>query len=69
MIVTTANKIPCENRNTELLLQEIQQISPTIRFYIPGEELTENQALMIQEAIMMNQNKGEGYIYVPVYNM
>ena len=36
MIVTTANKIPCENRNTELLLQEIRQISPTIRFYVPG---------------------------------
>lgn len=69
MIVTTANKIPCENRNTELLLQEIQQISPTIRFYIPGEESTENQALMIREAIIKNQNKREGYIYVPVYNM
>lgn len=73
MLITKHNCTICENRNTELLLQDIFQRYPNIMFYSIGEEITEKEALVLYLVIQHNENKSmeptEDVIYTPLITL
>lgn len=71
MIVTELGQIICENRNTELLLEETYRMNPLTKFNILGEIITEHEALMLYYAVLSDYkyNHIGNMVYAPVLNM
>ena len=69
MIVSAESKILCENRNAELVLEEIFRISPDIRFVIFDDEFTERSAIMLYNAVANIKSKEyREFLCVPCYD-
>lgn len=66
MMIVNGKNIMCENRDTELLLEEIVRMDPNIRFNILGDEMTEKEALLLYKSVLKNKGDEKNVIYVPV---
>lgn len=71
MTITALEQVMCENRNTELLLEETYRMNPCTKFNILGDIISEKEALMIYYAVLSDYkyNHMGNMIYVPVLNM
>lgn len=70
MIITDLDQVMCENRNTELLMQEIYRIKPNTKFTILGELITEKEALMLYKTIRQCSGQSDDQkemIYIPIF--
>ena len=47
MIISEVDQVMCENRNAELLVQEVYRINPNIKFTILDDMITEHEALVL----------------------
>lgn len=68
MIISEADQVMCENRNAELLVQEVYHINPNIKFTILNDMITEHEALMLYYAVFNNGSAGKNQTLVPVFN-
>ena len=68
MIISEADQVMCENRNAELLVQEVYHINPNIKFIILDDIITEDEALILYNTVFNNNIVGENQTLVPVFN-
>lgn len=72
MVVSKENMILCENRNTELLMDEIFRLEPNAQITVLEDEVTEHEALLIYKAIIKS-NRGHdnktSCVYVPLIHI
>ena len=57
MTVEKSDLIKCENKKTELLINEIYRINPNAKFNIIGDYITEKEALLLYNAVLKNNTK------------
>ena len=51
MIISELDQVMCENRNAELLIQEVYRINPSIKFTILDDMITEHEALVLYNTL------------------
>ena len=51
MIISELDQVMCENRNAELLIQEVYRINPSIKFTILDDMITEYEALVLYNTL------------------
>lgn len=68
MIISEVDQVMCENRNAELLIQEVYRINPNIKFTILDDMITEDEALILYNTVFNNNIVGENQTLVPVFN-
>ena len=51
MIISEVDQVMCENRNAELLIQEVYRINPSIKFTILDDMITEHEALVLYNTL------------------
>ena len=68
MIISEADQVMCENRNAELLVQEVYRINPNIKFTILDDIITEDEALILYNTVFNNNIVGKNQTLVPVLN-
>ena len=68
MIISEVDQVMCENRNAELLIQEVYRINPGIKFTILDDMITEDEALILYNTVFNNNLVGKNQTLVPVLN-
>ena len=68
MIISELDQVMCENRNAELLIQEVYRINPYIKFSILDDMITEHEALVLYNTLCNNNAIGRNQTLVPVFN-
>ena len=68
MIISELDQVMCENRNAELLVQEVYHINPNIKFTILDDIITEDEALILYNTVFNNNIVGKNQTLVPVFN-
>ena len=68
MIIFEVDQVMCENRNAELLVQEVYRINPSIKFTILDDMITEHEALVLYNTLCNNNAIGRNQTLVPVFN-
>ena len=68
MIISEVDQVMCENRNAELLVQEVYHINPNIKFIILDDIITEDEALILYNTVFNNNIVGENQTLAPVFN-
>ena len=68
MIISELDQVMCENRNAELLIQEVYRINPSIKFTILDDMITEHEALVLYNTLCNNNAIGRNQTLVPVFN-
>ena len=68
MIISEVDQVMCENRNAELLIQEIYRINPNIKFTILDDIITEDEALILYNTVFNNNIVRKNQTLVPVLN-
>lgn len=54
MKISELDQVMCENRNAELLIQEVYRINPSIKFTILDDMITEHEALVLYNTLCNN---------------
>lgn len=71
MTIEKSGLIKCENKKTELLINEIYRINPNTKFNIVGDYITEKKALLLYNAVLKNNKNTmqNNVVYIPIFKM
>lgn len=69
MIVSNPDEIMCENRNAELLIQEIYRFDSSTKFVVVGDTITEHEALALYYAVFSSDFSKKDKVYLPMFSL
>ena len=69
MIISEVDQVMCENRNAELLIQEIYRFDSSTKFVVVGDTITEHEALALYYAVFSSDFSKKDKVYLPMFSL